>query len=113
MQGALRIEGDPLAFGQFMGLFRTGLNPLQWRVLQAFCEVATERDVTAIVASQLIRLPEPMQSGAIALLQQLDAMGFVSADTTTRQQLLNTVGNMNPRAPMIIEALKQAALAAV
>ncbi|MEM7348174.1 MAG: alkyl sulfatase dimerization domain-containing protein [Chloroflexota bacterium] len=110
MQGKLRIEGDPLAFGQFMGLFRARLNPLQWRILHAFCETVTEQNVSAAVARQLMRLPEPMQSGAISLLQQLDAMGFTTADVATRQQLLDNVGKMNPKALVVIEALKQVAI---
>ncbi|MEM7118429.1 MAG: alkyl sulfatase dimerization domain-containing protein [Chloroflexota bacterium] len=113
MQGKLQIEGEPLAFGQFMGLFRVGLNKLQWRVLEAFCATLNDQNVVPQVASQIMNLPEPMQSGAIALLQQLETMGFVVADSATREQLLATVGNMNPRAPMMIEALKQATLAAV
>ena len=63
-----------------------------------------------IVAEQILSLPEPMQSGAIAILQQLEAFGFVAADKAGREQTLMMVAGMNPQAPMVIEALKQAAL---
>ena len=109
MQGELKIEGDPLAFGSFMGLFRQGLNLVQWRALEAFCAHQGNKAAAKTVARQINNLPEPLQSGAIALLQQLEAFGFVEADHAGREQLLTTVGGMNPQAPLVIEALKQAA----
>ena len=90
-----------------MGLFRQGLNLVQWRALQAFCEHQGNSEKAKNVADQILSLPEPIQSGAIAILQQLEGFGFVEADKDGREQMLSTVSVMNPQAPMVIEALKQ------